>query len=74
MISCPRCGSADVHHSRLRSWIETLRVSVTGRAPFRCHHCDWRGWRREARPRSGAQIREIHHDLTDAELEKLDPE
>jgi hypothetical protein len=42
--------------------------------PFRCHECEWREWRSEPVPVAGEMIRQIHRDLTDAELERLDPE
>jgi hypothetical protein len=74
MPTCPRCGGHDLHHSRLRSWVEGLRLYMTRRAPFRCHTCDWRGWRRDDVRRSALGIRQIHHDLTEAELERLDPD
>jgi hypothetical protein len=69
---CPRCHGT-LHHSRPRSWVERVRRSVTGRAPFRCHSCNWRGWRTDARPRPHG-LREIHRDLTDAEIERLEPD
>jgi hypothetical protein len=73
--TCPSCSSLDLHHSRLRSWAERARWYVTGRVPFRCHQCNWRGWRRDAAARaSGAPLRQIHHELTEAELDQLDPD
>ena len=72
-LFCPSCGGRDVHHSRLRSRFEMLRLFLTGRAPFRCRTCRWRGWRRNDGARA-AELRIIHQDLTDAELERLDPE
>ena len=71
---CPRCGSQDIHHSRLRTWLERARWRLTGRVPYRCHDCEWRGWRSEPVAVAGDMIRRIHRDLTDAELERLDPE
>jgi hypothetical protein len=69
---CPKCRGA-LHRSRTRSWLERARRSVTGRVPYRCHACNWRGWREDVRP--GAHgLREIHRDLTDAELERLEPD
>jgi hypothetical protein len=69
---CPVCGHHDVHHSRFRSWFERLRFNVTGLVPYRCHRCEWRGWRRDATP-GGKSIREIHKQLTEDELDELDP-
>jgi hypothetical protein len=45
---------------------------VTGRVPFRCRACGWRGWRHDVIPRGGG-LREVHRDLTDAELDRLEP-
>jgi len=47
---------------------------MTGRAPFRCSACAWRGWR-VVEPDEGAKgLREIHRALTEAELERLEPD
>jgi hypothetical protein len=52
-----------------------LRGRLTGLAPFRCYDCDWRGWRRsEVGPKTVDCLRPIHDDLTDAELDELDPD
>ena len=53
--------------------MERLRRRITGRVPFRCHACNWRGWRDELAPGAGGP-REIHRALTDAELAKLEPD
>jgi hypothetical protein len=50
-----------------------VRRRVTGRVPFRCHACKWRGWRDEIAPRTDGP-REIHRALTDSELAKLEPD
>ena len=71
---CPKCGGNRVHHSRLRSWIERMRKAVTAQVPFRCHSCEWRGWRANGPPTTGEAPRPIHGDLTDAELDRLDVE
>jgi predicted RNA-binding Zn-ribbon protein involved in translation (DUF1610 family) len=42
--SCPNCYSKRVHRSRTRSGLERLRRRLTGKAPFRCPECGWRGW------------------------------
>ena len=70
---CPRCGSQNIHHSRLRTLLERARWRLTSRVPYRCHDCEWRGWRTETAAVAGDMIRRIHRDLTDAELERLDP-
>ena len=71
--ACPACGHHDVHHSRFRGWAERLRFNLTGRVPFRCHQCNWRGWREDAAP-PGESLREVHKQLTDDELDDLDPD
>lgn len=71
--ACPACGDRDIHHSRFRSWVERLRFNLTRRLPFRCHKCGWRGWREEI-TRSDEAVREVHKQLTDDELDNLDPD
>ena len=72
-LSCPTCGKSPLHHSRPRSWVERVRRSVTGLVPFRCHACNWRGWRSEFSPGTGGP-REIHRELTESEIATLDPD
>jgi hypothetical protein len=72
ILSCPSCGKAPLRHSRTRSWFERLRRRITGRVPYRCHACNWRGWRLESV--AGIGPREIHPALTDSELENLEPD
>ena len=43
MHQCPKCKSRDLHRSRAKLW-EAWRRAVTGRRPFRCRTCGWRGW------------------------------
>ncbi len=75
VLACRKCGSRNVHHSRLRTWFERLWWRFSDRAPFRCHDCDWRAWLADPGPRTnGGMIREIHRDLSEAELERLDPD
>ena len=70
-VMCPTCHSS-THRSRSRSWVERVRRQVTGRAPFRCSACGWRGWRVEpVQPLDGA--REVPRALTETELERLEP-
>jgi hypothetical protein len=69
---CPACRGA-IHHSRSRSWLERVRRYVTRRVPYRCHTCNWRGWLRDTKRRPHG-LREIHRELTDAELERLEPD
>lgn len=44
MSRCPKCNSDDVRHSRTRSRWERWRKEITGRRPYRCRRCNWRGW------------------------------
>jgi len=44
MQKCPKCGSEVVHRSRTRNQWELWRKEITGKRPYRCHACDWRGW------------------------------
>ena len=71
--ACPVCGEHDLHHSRFKSWVERLRFGVTGLVPYRCHKCHWRGWREDL-GRPVDSLREVHKQLTDDELEDLDPD
>ena len=51
--------------------IERLRFNITGQLPFRCHRCDWRGWRKDPGA-AGKSLREVHKQLTEEELNNLD--
>ena len=42
---CARCGSRNVHRSKVRGAYERFKKVHTPTRPFRCHDCDWRGWR-----------------------------
>ena len=44
MHNCPECDSDAVHRSRVQSRWEAWRREFTGKRPFRCHACGWRGW------------------------------
>jgi len=44
MRACPKCQSTDIHFSRARSNWEHWRKRLTGKRPFRCRACKWRGW------------------------------
>ena len=78
-MKCPRCESARVYPSRLRNGVERLRQKLTDRQPYRCHGCDWRGWREvefmgtnpEVKPddlRAGQQS-----GLANTDVDRLDP-
>ena len=44
MQLCPKCGSDNIHRSRARAKWEEWRQRVTGKRPYRCRKCNWRGW------------------------------
>jgi len=44
MHKCPKCHSAALHRSRSKSKWEAWRKHVTGKRPYRCSECKWRGW------------------------------
>jgi hypothetical protein len=60
-------------HSRPRSWLERIRRQLSRRTPFRCHACGCRVWRADVVERVKV-LREVHRALTDAELERLEPD
>jgi hypothetical protein len=72
--TCPVCKGDDIHHSRLRNWMERLRWRLTRRVPYRCHGCDWRGWREDGVLRRDADgmHRVLHRSITDDEIDHLD--
>lgn len=42
--ACPACGGYSLYRSHTRTWMESLRKSLTSKRPYRCHKCTWRGW------------------------------
>ena len=44
MSRCPKCRSEDVRRSRTRGRWERWRKEITGKRPYRCRRCNWRGW------------------------------
>lgn len=44
MPHCPKCNSEGARRSRTRGRWERWRKEITGRRPYRCHRCNWRGW------------------------------
>ena len=44
MSHCPSCHSRTIHRSRTRGRWERWRKEITGKRPYRCRACDWRGW------------------------------
>jgi hypothetical protein len=47
MVSrCPKCNSKDLRLSHTRSRWERFRRDITGKRPYRCRACQWRGWKK----------------------------
>ena len=53
MLICPICSSSKVHRSHTRFPWESARRKLTGKRPYRCRQCGWRGWDHEIGPGSG---------------------
>jgi hypothetical protein len=51
MQHCPRCTSERLHFSRTKSKWEEWRKELTGKRPYRCRDCHWRGWAPDSGPR-----------------------
>jgi predicted RNA-binding Zn-ribbon protein involved in translation (DUF1610 family) len=45
---CPKCTTPALLRSHAQSRFEQKRKQVTGKRPWRCHNCGWRGWFEEA--------------------------
>ncbi|MFZ1731702.1 MAG: hypothetical protein WBQ23_12640 [Bacteroidota bacterium] len=41
---CPKCNAPALLRSHAQSRLEHKRKQMTGKRPWRCHVCDWRGW------------------------------
>jgi hypothetical protein len=53
--------------------MERVRRQITGRVPYRCRRCNWRGWRDHVAT-GGHDRDDDRRALTDAELEDLEPD
>jgi len=53
MHQCPNCHADDLHRSRPKTRWESWRKEVTGKRPYRCHACAWRGWGLDLGPKFG---------------------
>jgi len=42
---CPKCHSTNLRRSRTRNRWERWRKEITGKRPYRCRACQWRGWK-----------------------------
>ena len=51
LMRCPACGSMYTAKSRIRWWERPL-LSLTGRRPYRCVSCRWRGWKNAPKSKS----------------------
>ncbi|HEY5619806.1 MAG TPA: hypothetical protein VIK60_17830 [Vicinamibacterales bacterium] len=45
MPYCPKCHSTNLRRSPTRSRWERWRKEITGKRPYRCRACHWRGWK-----------------------------
>src|SRR5476649_2004052 len=54
MYQCPKCKSDRIHLSRSRSTWEQWRKQITGKRPYRCPDCSWRGWAPDSGPHFSA--------------------
>jgi hypothetical protein len=43
---CPKCHSTSLRRSPTRNRWERWRKEITGKRPYRCRACQWRGWKR----------------------------
>lgn len=41
---CPHCNAPALRRSHTHSRFEVRRKEISGKRPFRCHVCSWRGW------------------------------
>jgi len=42
---CPDCNSTNLRRSATRNRWERWRKEITGKRPYRCRACRWRGWK-----------------------------
>ncbi len=54
VLSCPKCGSADVHRSR-RKGMERFQLRA-GRRPYRCWQCQTRFFESDTHRQGGARV------------------
>ena len=48
MPHCPNCHSTNLRRSATRNRWERWRKEITGKRPYRCRACQWRGWKSSA--------------------------
>ena len=56
---CPKCRSQNIQRSRAKTRWESWRKMITGRRPFRCRACGWRGWAVDGGPVFDARAIEL---------------
>jgi hypothetical protein len=54
MVSCPQCGSEEIHLSKRNGIIDICILTVLFVRPFRCDECDFRFYRWSFSPRPNA--------------------
>lgn len=59
MHQCPKCSADDIHRSRAKTKWESWRKEITGKRPYRCHACGWRGWGVDMGPKFGDLEKEV---------------
>lgn len=59
MLTCRKCKSDKIHRSRTRTKWESWRKEITGKRPYRCPVCGWRGWGVDRGPKFGADEIEV---------------
>lgn len=63
-MQCPQCKSESAHRSRSRSRWERWRKEITGKRPYRCPDCGWRGWA----PDEGPQFSDVERAVAERAL------
>ena len=78
-MTCPGCRSPRVYPSRLRNTLERVRNRLTDKQPYRCHACNWRGWREVQLHENNQDIRpddlrtgRVPKPVTSTDLDQLD--
>jgi hypothetical protein len=51
-----------------------MRRRLTRQTPYRCSGCGWRGWLAKSVVETVKDPREFHRALTDAEIDRLEPD
>ena len=69
MDICPKCASEDVHRSHTRSTWESWRKTITGKRPYRCHACEWRGWGPDFGARFGDDDAQLLNERTASDVQ-----